>query len=377
MPTALVAGGGIGGLCAAIALRRVGWDVRVLERAPLLREVGAGLTIQANAMAALSALDLDGAVTAAGVPFVTGFIGDMTGRRLARFDFEAITQELGYRSIAIGRPALLRVLSDVAGEVTTGWSVASYTQHDSHVTVVAESGDRLDGDVLIGADGIHSAVRATLIGAETPRFSGQACWRGLVPIDGLWDPALSGEMWGAGTRFGLAAIGRGLLYWFAVTDAQAGVRHEANKDACRRTFADWHEPVRQIIDATPDDAILYNDIIDRPPSNHWGDGRVTLLGDAAHATTPNMAQGACMAIEDAVVLADCLRDSDIQGLRHYEARRRPRANAVVTRSWRIGQVGHWRSPLARYVRDSAIALMPQALLVGQLREMWTFRPPEI
>lgn len=169
------------------------------------------------------------------------------------------------------------------------------------------------------------------------------------------------EAWGPGRRFGMVPIERGRVYWFATLNTPPGGRDEPRqaRSTLLRLFGDWHLPIAALLEATPEEAILRNDILHRMPVRTWGTGRVTLLGDAAHPMTPNLGQGACQAIEDAVVLANCLRDAadPIQALRHYETRRIPRANGFVLGSLRLGRIAQWESGAARW-RNRLFALTP-------------------
>jgi 2-polyprenyl-6-methoxyphenol hydroxylase-like FAD-dependent oxidoreductase len=237
----------------------------------------------------------------------------------------------------------------------------------------------LDCDVLIGADGLHSAVRATLFGASEPRYAGYTSFRG-VTYDRCGLPEnFGGELWGRGRRFGGCAIDGGRFYWFATLNAPADARHEsaaAQKQDLLAQFAPFAAFVPALIASTPKQAILRTDIRDRPPLSRWVQGRVALLGDAAHAMTPNLGQGACQAIEDALLLArELARHEGIeQGLSAYEQARVARANAVVVAARRLGAIGQWQNPLACALRDGLFSLMPVSATKRQLLDAW--RLPE-
>lgn len=399
MPKALIIGAGIGGLTTAIALRKIGWNVEVFEQAKSLREVGAGLTVQANAMRALRALGLENAVSDRGHAFETGFIGDNRGRVLSRFSYATVRSTLQTSSVGIARPELLNVLHRAidSSQLHCAHQCVAIDQDDDGVTAHFAQPPALNGetatptpsaaqtsargDILIGADGIHSAVRAGLFGDSPVRYAGYTCWRGVVPMDDLWCADEFGEHWGRGTRFGCVPLSNDTLYWFAVANAAAGTQHADEKKACLAAFADWDAGIRNIINATPARAILHNDIVDRPPMSTWGHGKITLLGDAAHATTPNMGQGACMAIEDAVVLAAQLKRVDSAGggaaraLRDYEQARMGRANAIVKKSWSIGAIGQWQNPIACFVRNALVRLTPNKLSTDAMMKVWHWTPP--
>jgi 2-polyprenyl-6-methoxyphenol hydroxylase-like FAD-dependent oxidoreductase len=192
-----------------------------------------------------------------------------------------------------------------------------------------------------------------------------------------WDRGRMGELWGRGARFGVVAIDARRLYWFAVLNAPPRATFGGTaKSVLLDRFAGFHPDVSGLIAATPDEAILHNDISDRPPSRRWGSGRVTLLGDAAHATTPNLGQGACQAMEDGVVLSACLaRDPGPGGLRAYELARMDRTRRVTETSWRLGRVAQWENRFACVVRDAMMRLVPASVITRQTRELWRFELP--
>jgi 2-polyprenyl-6-methoxyphenol hydroxylase-like FAD-dependent oxidoreductase len=274
--------------------------------------------------------------------------------------------------VAIHRATLQRVLLNALGEdvVETGREVEGYDARFDGVSVRFRDGGRAEGSLLIGADGIRSSVRARMLGDGEPLYSGYTCWRGVTREGG---PAVeeTSETWGRGRRFGIVPIERGRLYWFATLNAPAGGRDEPGKVRGRleALFAGWHRPVAEVLAATPEEAILRNDILHRLPAPRWVEDRVALLGDAAHPMTPNLGQGACQAIEDAVILADCLASegSDLaRALRSYEVRRKTRADAFVLAALRLGRLAQFENPVGRWLRDLLLALTPAPVARAQL-----------
>jgi 2-polyprenyl-6-methoxyphenol hydroxylase-like FAD-dependent oxidoreductase len=378
----IIAGAGIGGLSLAAALRRAGRPCTVLERAPQLLAAGAGITLSPNALAALEHLGLRDAVRAAGHELTAAAICDRRGRVLLPVgDFDGRRKRIKYvgpaptlpgggSTFAFARSDLQAVLLDAAGPsaVQTGCTVAAFTPHANGVTVQLEDGRVLEGELLVGADGLRSTVRRNLRGDEPLRYAGYTSWRALVDDVELtsfaWSPERSTESWGPGSRFGIVPLGPRRAYWFAVADAPAGGRDDEDpRPALRARFAAWHAPIDRLIAATPPDQILRADIFDRPPIDTWVDERVVLLGDAAHPMTPNMGQGGGQAIEDAVVLADALaREPLIEGaLARYEARRLRRANRFVVQSHRLGRLAHVQDGPLLWLRDRALRLIPPGL----------------
>ena len=212
---------------------------------------------------------------------------------------------------------------------------------------------------------------ASCSGNGEPVYSGYTSWRGVTPTGSVPPPTRVIESWGRGERFGIVNIGFGEVYWFAVADAPSGGR---DHDVCRellQRFGGWHDPIRALIEATPPARIVRTDICDRPPVARWHAGRVVLVGDAAHPMTPNLGQGAGQAIEDAVVLDQCLAAShDIESaLTSYEQRRVHRANAIVRGSRQFGEIAQWSHPVAALLRDTAMRLVPASVKLRQLRQV--------
>ena len=345
---ALIIGGGIGGLATAIALKQIGLTVEIYERVTLLREVGAGLSLWANAVKALHYLGLGQAMRALALPETAGGIRTATGDLLMSTTNTQLAAKFGELSVMVHRAELHDLLRHALGqELHLGMACVAVTEEATGVRVRFGNGAEAVGDLVIGADGLHSQVRAGLHGQQPPRYAGYMAWRGVVPF--AHSRLQPGETWGRGARFGQVPMQGGRVYWFAAYNTPAGQHSPDGEQAeLLRIFGHWHDPIRALIEATPEDTILRNDIHDRPPLNQWGRGRVTLLGDAAHPMTPNLGQGACQALEDAVVLAKQLQaTADIPtALRAYEAARIPRTTMIVEQSRRVGMVGQWANPVA-------------------------------
>jgi len=372
----LVAGAGIGGLTLARALLRAGLPVRVLEREPELRPVGAGITVQINAMQVLAGLGLAEAVAAAGMRLAHGELLRSDGRVLKRLPLEEALAEFGQPSIAIHRARLQAVLLEAlpADCLETGRGVAGFEDADDAVELRLEDGETLRGCALVGCDGLRSSVRRALLDDGEPRYAGYTTWRGIARGEMTRGFGRSGEMWGRGLRFGFVPIEPGAVYWFAVANQPAGGTDGSQGALARvrRDFAHFASPAPELLAATDPGAVLRTDAYDRPPSDVWGRGRVTLLGDAAHPMTPNLGQGGCQAIEDAGVLADALAGGDdVPGaLRRYEAARQPRTAWFVDTSWRLGRLAQWSHPLACGLRDALMALTPRSVFVRQGRTLY-------
>src|SRR5262249_16974323 len=303
---ALVIGGGIGGLAAAIALRRAGIEVQVFERAPELREVGAGISLWANALSALDSLGVGSAIRQRGTPDLSAGLRLWNGSLLTRVSSADSVPKSGALCMVMHRAELQTALIEALGRehLFLDTSCTGFRQDREGVTASFANGRSVRGDLLIGADGLNSTVRAQLYGSTKPTYAGYAAWRAVVRFD--LTRLAPGESWGSGARFGHLPMTQDRVYWYATSNEREGERKPGNEKAGLATiFRGWHEPIEALIDATDESAIFRNDIYDRRGLNKWGEGRVTLLGDAAHPMTPNLGQGACQAFEDAVVLARC------------------------------------------------------------------------
>lgn len=365
---ALIIGGGIGGLATAIALRQIGCEAIVFERVTTLREVGAGLSLWANAIKALDALGLGRAIRDMALPETGGGIHTPDGRLLMQMTNAQLAAKFGELSIMVHRAELHDLLRrQVANAVRLGMECVGIQQDGDGVTATFHNGEEIRGDLLIGADGIRSVVRAHFHGQQPPTYAGYTAWRGVVSFDHA--RLLTGETWGRGARFGQIPMQGGRVYWFAAHNAQPGQQSpDGEKAELLHIFGNWHTPIRDLIEATPEANILHNDIYDRSPLRWWGRDRVTLLGDAAHAMTPNLGQGACQALEDAVVLAKQIQaHTDIPAaLCAYEALRIPRTTMIVQQSRRVGWVGQWANPVAVAGRNFLAKHLLSRVQYGQL-----------
>ncbi len=355
---ALIIGGGIGGVSAAVALRRVGIDAVVFEQADALREIGAGLSVWTNAVKALRKLGAGDSVLASGSIVERFEARNWRGEVLGETRFGELGRKLGAPNVFIHRAELLRGLTKLMDErsVHCHARCVGFEQNSRSVTACFADGRKAAGDLLIGADGLHSVIRTTLFGESKPRYAGYTCWRGLAQfVHEEFPTGYSFESWGPGRRFSIHHCGLGRVFWYATKNLPEGMpaAKAGHQAEVLEWFREWHAPIPEVIKATESSAILRNDIVDRKPVKRWGQDRVTLLGDAAHPTTPNLGQGACQAMEDAVVLASCLRAaSDVPAaLRSYEAMRMARTANITNQSWRIGKICQWENPLACWLRN--------------------------
>jgi 2-polyprenyl-6-methoxyphenol hydroxylase-like FAD-dependent oxidoreductase len=359
---ALVVGGGPGGLAAAAGIRRAGLDVSVFERATDLRQVqlGGGVHLWNNALRALEEVELADRVRDVGVPVERFVWWTSAGKLIGEGDVAELTRRLGVPALGLTRSDLHEALAGALDGVSveTGAECTGFTEESEGVTAAFANGRNERGDILIGADGAGSVIRTQSIGETELRYSGVVNLQAVVPgKTDLTPPATYGMFWGRGIRFGFYPV-RGGTFWYALVSTHAGGPDASTgfKQYVLERVREWAPPAPALVEATPDDAIVRSDLVGRDPVENWGRGRVTLLGDAAHAMTPFMGQGAGQALEDAAVLLRCLREEpDLErALREYEQRRQPRTAEVTTRSWRVGQGTKMANPIACAVRNRIV-----------------------
>jgi salicylate hydroxylase len=368
MTRVAIIGGGIGGTTAAIALGQAGLDVHVYEAAPELKEIGAGVALHPNAMRVLRKIGAEDAVRrVAGRSEAATTRDGITGRVISRIARAEQAGRYGLEGATAHRADLLDVLAAAlpGGSVSLGRRCASVEQRGEVAVARFEDGSEIEADVVIGADGIHSRVRKSLFGPDDPRFTGKICYRSVIPRAAIAGPPTdtdSSQWLGPhGTIVLYPLRGEELINVVCHYDDEH-YRHESWITECEPQevldrYADWNEELLRVFAAgqTWYKWALY----DRDPIPRWTSGRITLLGDAAHAMLPYLGQGACQALEDAAVLATALASEPgdpAAGLARYEAVRRPRASRVVLTARERGLSNHLSSPLARLRRDARIAL---------------------
>jgi salicylate hydroxylase len=364
----IIIGAGIGGLVAALTLRRAGIGVEVFEQAKALREIGAGIQISPNASRILGRLGLADSMRQYGVrPLAVEIRRWDNGRVLTRQLLgDECERTFGAPYYHFHRAELLDLLAAALPThlIHLDHRCVGIKQFSQRIEAKFHNGATADADVLVGADGIHSTVRETILGTESPRFSGDVVYRGLVPAEHLAHLGLevnASSWWGPGHHFVHYFVGAGARYvnWVAVMPGEWRIESWTERgevaDALRE-FDGWHPQVNAIIGATEitNRWALY----DRDPLVQWTVGRVTLLGDAAHAMLPYMAQGAVQAIEDAAALARSLERADpydvAPALCRYEETRKPRATRCQEGSRRNGEMYHLADGAGQQLRDVSL-----------------------
>ncbi|WP_433124218.1 FAD-dependent oxidoreductase [Micromonospora sp. CA-240977] len=379
---AVVVGAGIGGLSAALALHRRGWRVTVLERAAEPREIGAGLTLMANALHGLDALGLGPAVRRDGAE-APGGIRDRQGRWLSRVDGAEMIRQLGTAALGVHRTTLHRTLREaLPGSVLRTSAEVEHVESGPDRAEVryrgADGPHTLTADLVVGADGLRSRVRAQLFPRHPgPVYAGSTTWRAAIAFP---EPVPAAISWGPGAEFGMVPLGDGQLYWYGALNAPAGGHAPDELAALRKHFGGWHAPIPAILAATAPGVVLRHDIhYLAEPLPSYARGRVALLGDAAHAMTPNLGQGAGQAIEDAVVLGAVCADG-AEGvpaaLAAYDGQRRPRSQAIARAAHTAGRYGQQlRNPFAVAARNTALRLTPGRAALRGMARYADWRPP--
>ncbi len=364
-----IVGAGIGGLSAAIGLRQAGVDATVFERVPEIKPLGAGLNLWSNGLRAFQQLGIADEVIDVSVPVELQTQYTHRGREISRWPVAEWSRRLGVPTVGIARPDLHAVLVGALGEehIELGRECTGYREEDGGVSAVFADGTEARGDVLIAADGARSVLRDQLLGPSRPRYSGVTSWRAIVDFDSDHPDAPPGKLrlnWGRGTQFNFYRVGGGRLYWLALAKADEGGT-DASIAAVRSHFDHFYPTVREIIDATPGDRVKRTDIVDRKPIDEWVKGRVALLGDSAHAMTPNLAQGACQAIEDGVVLAECLCNDPVGGLLAYQERRRERTANFQKGSYQVTRLLAVSNPLGVAARNAMLTFAMRSIAPKQ------------
>lgn len=383
MTTAAIIGGGIGGLATAIALTNAGLQVDVYEQAPELAEIGAGLSLWANAARALAELGLGEEFARSTTPLEVLESRVPRGRVLHHSELAPVHRKIGYDSAAMHRGELLRILLDGAAQakLSTNNGLRSLAiDAGSGPVLQLEDGQRVTADLVVGADGLFSTVRQNLQPEAIPRYAGYATWRGVAEIDPPreWPYMALVRTVGRGEYFGVGEISPGRYLWYATKnrlhdEAEPGGR----KATVLRHFGKWHRPVPDLIEATTEESILLHPVYKMPPLKRWPRGRVVLVGDAAHPIEPSLGMGACLAIEDAVVLAACLTREVVveDAVALYERLRRPRVTRMIRWSQMLARSEQVTSSAIRFARDVGTRLSPPALTRILAAEAFDFTIP--
>lgn len=372
---ATIIGAGIGGLTAAIALQKAGIDYEIFEAAPELKPVGAGIVMASNAMQVFQRLGIDEKIMGQGLELVNAYGVDQNFKVISGLSIkEKVTPRYGIGSYAFHRARLQQALLNELDQskIHLDKKLSSLKQSDREVNLEFEDGTSIPAELVIGADGIKSEVRKSIFGDVPLRYTGQTCWRGMTKFE-LPDKFKNNsyEMWGKkkGLRFGFVPTAPDEVYYFTTFYTKAGQKDGTGvKEKIRNIYKVFGELPTKIIESTSEENIIRSDINDFVPIKKWWEGRVVLLGDAAHATTPNLGQGGCQAVEDAYVLAQTLSTKSTleESFREFQNIRYAKAFHVVNMSWKFGAMTNIGNPILRSLRNGAMRLMPESTAIKQL-----------
>lgn len=371
-----IIGAGIGGLTTAVALEQKGIEYEVFEKAPVLMEVGAGIWLAPNALYVMDSLHLLQEIQAAGNKIDRFTVGQSDLSVLTDSHQESFEEIFGYSTIAIHRAKLQKLLLDQIPKekVKLGKNFSSFNLlNNDKLEIKFKDGTSTVTDYLIGADGINSAVRRQLFPKSHIRYSGQTCWRGVS--DFVLEKEFTNrglELWGNQIRFGFSKIAQAKVYWFAVALSSARGNDDAEvvEEKLLKMYNNFHPLINQIIASTDRTKILRNDINDLQPMKQWYKGNVCLIGDAGHATTPNMGQGGAQAIEDAYYLSNLIASTPNENVFHsFQNKRKAKVNAIVKQSWMTGKMAHWK--YGRGFRNFMMKNIPKKMMEKKMIEMYT------
>ncbi len=370
----IIIGAGIGGLSTAIALKMRNIDVKIFEAANKLSPVGAGILVPPNAMIILDRYGLANKVYAAGIALDSLDVLDAKGKKISGSPACFSKNGAEYQTVAIHRGVLQSVFLDALPSdfVATGKKCTQVNTFPGGSEAVFEDGLSISGKFLVGADGLRSKVRESLFPGITLRYSGQTCWRGIANIT-LSSNRMKQltEVWGAGIRFGFAPINHSQIYWYATRAEAAGGmdRKTSLKEKLLNLYREFPGPVSEIISQTDTSSIIRDDINDLSPLGSWFRQSAVLIGDAAHAATPNLGQGGAQAIEDSWVLAEKIAHcSSVQdAFEQFQATRFSKVRRIVNVSRKIGRVTNITNKKLCKIRNSVVRCTPDFLARKQSR----------
>lgn len=357
-----IVGGGVAGLSMAIGLASLGKEFLLFERSNELRGIGAGFGLAANAMQAFEYLGLREEVEKIGFYTKTYQILDERGNVLVSPDAQSLSQRYDQKNFTVHRADLhLFLLSKVnEDKMVLRKKFSGLQQQDDYVELYFDDGTSYRCRYLIAADGVRSAVRQNLFPASTPRYAGYTCWR--ATIENVLGLQHGSETWGPKGRFGMTPLVGNRIYWYACVNSlpDSPIYRDFTTADLAKQFSAYHSPIPEILENTEDAQLIWNDILDIRPLSNFVRGNIVLIGDAAHATTPNLGQGACQALEDVAVLLDELKScqSVHKAFSNFERRRLKRTKYITDTSRQIGWAAQWTNPLMIWGRNSLLKAMP-------------------
>lgn len=356
-----IIGAGIGGLTTAIALERKGIKTRIFEQAKQIKEVGAGIILANNAMQVYEKLGLRKVIEENGNPISSMNITKPNLKPLSKIDLSYFEQKHNTKNIAIHRGLLQQILIDKlkSTKINLDHKLTSIVENTNGYELKFENEEKTQSSTVLGADGINSIVRKNLFPNNEVRNANQICWRGVTEykLPTKFKNELN-EAWGKTERFGFVQISESKVYWYALKSFKNNM-NEFSINEIEQYFSDYNSIIQNIIKSTKKEQINTAEISDLKPTNTWCKSNVCLIGDSAHATTPNMGQGACQAIEDAYVLSECLsKYGTTKAFYEYQNLRLAKAHQVVKASWIVGKIAHLSNPILIGLRNQIMRLIP-------------------
>ncbi|TCP69879.1 FAD-dependent monooxygenase [Baia soyae] len=368
----IIIGGGIAGLSAAIALQKLGFDVNIYEEYPERKPAGAGIVLASNALKGLDHLGIYQQVKNHGRSIHGLTLLSEKGKHLSKQTIPS-----PFEQISIHRADLHLLLSSAVQPDTVymGKKCIHFEQDETGVTVFFQDHSKATGDFLLATDGIHSVIRKNLLPSTQLRYAGYTCWRGVITQSNVnCIPEDATETWGIKGRFGIVPLPNQQIYWYALINApyqSAQYSAYQAKDLFEH-FKDYHDPIPSILNGNANNKMIHNDIIDIPSLQRFAFHRILLMGDAAHAITPNLGQGACQAIEDAVVLAHCLKNNPSvhKAFSEFEAKRLKRTETISRYSRLVGKMAQVDNPFLSLLRNTLLKRIPKSVNRKQLEYLY-------
>lgn len=359
-----IIGAGIGGLTTAIALNQKGIKTRVFEQAEQIKPVGAGIILANNAMQVYEKLGLRKIIEEKGNPIASINITKPSLKLLSQTDLTCFEEQYNAKNIAIHRGALQQILVNKlsSDSINYGHKLNVITKNKKGYCLQFENGEQVESSIVLGADGLNSSVRESIFPNSKIRHANQICWRGLIeyklPIN--YKNELN-EAWGESARFGFVQIAENTVYWYALKTLKENEK-EFSVNKLEIYFKDYSAVIKDIIRSTKKQQIHTTKISDLKPMETWFKENICLIGDAAHATTPNLGQGACQAIEDAFVISECLDKYEInKAFSEFQKLRLSKVHRIVNTSWLVGKMAHLKNPVLVGLRNQMLRLTPASV----------------
>jgi len=369
-----IIGAGIGGLTTAIALEQKGFKTRVFEQAEDIKPVGAGIILANNAMQVFKKLGLRKVIEQNGNTISSMNITKSNLKLLSKIDLSYFEQKHKIKNVAIHRGKLQQLLIDTLKSTTVhlNHKLITIEKNDDGYELEFQNGERIKSAVVLGADGLNSKVRQNIFPNNSIRHANQVCWRGVtdyeLPVERRNE---LNEAWGKLERFGFVQIAPNKVYWYA-SKSFVKNKSEFSINNLDDYYSDYDFIIRDLITSTKNEHINTAELSDLKPTHFWYKDRICLIGDAAHATTPNMGQGACQAIEDAFVLSECLDKYEIHAaFEAFQKLRLPKAHQVVKASWMVGKMAHLSNPILIGLRNQILRFTPSAVNRKQNEQIFT------